>query len=118
MANTITVNKTSRGNKQFQGAFKEMWTVTGTVSTWDTAVAATAIGEIDVTVPGVTIGDMVLGVSIADDIDDGTDQASFSAYVSAANTVTVQISADNAEFSNAGIDDGVAFKLLVGRPNW
>ena len=118
MANTITVSNTYRGTNMFQGAFKEMWRVKGTLSTWDTAVAATAIGEIDVTVPGVALGDMVLGISVNDDLDDGTDQATMSAYVAAANTVTVQFAADNAEFSNAAITDGVAFKMLVARPAW
>jgi hypothetical protein len=118
MANTITVSKVERGTNQFQGAFKEMWKVRGTISTWDTAVAATAIGEIDCTVPGVTLGDMVLGIAISEDLDDGTDQASLTAYVAAANTVTVQISADDAEFANNGITDGIAIKMLIGRPSW
>jgi hypothetical protein len=80
-------------------------------------VAATAILEFDVTVTGVALGDMVLGISIAKDLDDGTDQCALSAYVAAADTVTVQLSADNAEFA---VDDlnGAVFKMLVGRPNW
>lgn len=116
MANTITVTKTDRGNKQFQGAFKEMFFVSGTIDDQD-AVAATAIGEFDVTVPGVALGDMVLGVSTTTDLDDGTDQASLSAHVAAANTVTVQVSADDAQFAADALNGGV-IKIAIGRPNW
>ena len=116
MANTITVSKTDRGNVQFQGAFKEMWRVTGSVTDSD-AVAATAIGEFDITVSGVTLGDMVLGMSFGADFDDGTDQASPTAYVAAANTVTIQWSADDGAFAADALN-GASFKLLIGRPSW
>lgn len=116
MANTITVSKTERGNVQFQGAFKEMWRVSGSV-TDSNAVAATTIGEFDITVDGVTLGDMVIGMSFGADFDDGTDQASPTAYVAAANTVTVQWSADNAEFAADALN-GASFKMLIGRPAW
>ena len=116
MANTITVNKTDRGNKQFQGAFKEMFFVSGTIDDQD-AVAATAIGEFDITVPGALFGDMVLGLSITVDLDDGTDQAGLSAHVSAANTVTVQVSADDGEFAADALN-GSTIKMAIGRPNW
>lgn len=116
MANTITVSSTKRGDVQFQGAFKEMWRVTGSV-TDSNAVAATAIGEFDITVPGVALGDMVLGLAFGADFDDGTDQASPSAHVSAANTVTVQWAADDAQFAADALN-GASFKMLVGRPSW
>ena len=116
MANTITVSKTERGAVQFQGAFSEMWRVTGSVTDSD-AVALTTIGEFDITILGVALGDMVLGVSFGADFDDGTDQAMPSAHVSAANTVTVQWHADNAEFAADALN-GAAFKLLIGSPAW
>ena len=116
MANTITVSKVTRGNKQFQGAFKEMWLVNGSVTDSD-AVAATAIGEFDITVPGVALGDMVLGMAFGADFDDGTDQASPSAHVSAANTVTVQWQADNAEFAADALN-AASFKMIIGSPSW
>jgi len=81
------------------------------------SVAATAIGEFDVTVTGVALGDIVLGVSIAKDLDDATDQASLTAYVAAADTVTVQLHADNAAFAADDLNTAV-FKMLIGRPNW
>jgi len=116
MANTITVSKVERGTNQFQGAFKEMWKVTGSVTDSD-AVAATAIGEFDITVSGVALGDMVLGMAFGADFDDGTDQASPTAYVAAANTVTVQWSADDAQFAADALN-GASFKMLIGRPAW
>ena len=116
MANTIGTLTVRRGNKQFQGAFKEMWTVTGTISDQD-AVAATAIGEFDVTATGVALGDMVLGVAVNVNLDDGTDQATLSAHVSAADTITVQLAADDAQYAADDLNASV-IKLLVGRPNW
>ena len=116
MANTITVSKVERGTNQFQGAFKEMWKVTGSVTDSE-AVAATAIGEFDITVSGVALGDMVLGMAFGADFDDGTDQASPTAYVAAANTVTVQWSADDAQFAADALN-GASFKMLIGRPAW
>ena len=116
MANTITISKTERGSLQFQGAFKDMWRITGSVTDSD-AVALTTIGEFDITVPGVALGDMVLGMSFGADFDDGTDQASPNAYVAAADTVTVQWLADNAEFAADALN-GASFKMLVGRPSW
>jgi len=116
MANTITVSKQEQGNVQFQGAFKEMWRVSGSVTDSD-AVAATAIGEFDITVDGVALGDMVLGMSFGADFDDGTDQASPTAYVAAANTVTIQWSADDGAFAADALN-GASFKMLIGRPAW
>ena len=50
-----------RGTKQFQGMFSEMWKVSATL---DAGSLADGAGESDtVTVPGVALGDMVLGVS-------------------------------------------------------
>ena len=117
MANTITVTKTDRGVKQFQGAFKEMWFVSGTVTDQD-AVLANAIGEFDITVDGVALGDMVLGVSVNKDLDDGTDQALFTAYVAAADTVTVQLHADDGTSFAADDLNTSTVKIAIGRPNW
>ena len=116
MANTATVTTVNRGSKQFQGAFKEMFQVAGLITNND-AVAATAIGEFDITVPGVALGDMVLGISTTTDLDDGTDQASLSAHVAAANTVTIQVSADDAQFAADALNNGT-YRILIGRPNW
>jgi hypothetical protein len=116
MANTITVTSTKRGKQQFQGAFDEMWRVAGTIDDQD-AVALTTIGEFDVTVSGVALGDMVLGIAVNKDLDDGTDQCSMAAHVSAANTVTVQLLADNAEFAADDLNTST-IKMLIARPGW
>ena len=116
MANTATVTTVRRGSQQLQGAFKEQWLVAGTITNND-AIAATAIGEFDITVNGVALGDMVLGISTTTDLDDGTDQASLSAHVSAANTVTIQVSADDAQFAADALNNGV-YRILIGRPAW
>jgi hypothetical protein len=116
MANTISVNATVRNEAQFQGLFNDMWTVKATISDQD-AIALTTITEFDCTVPGVALGDMVIGVSSTVDLNDGTNEALMNAYVSAANTVTVQIMADEAEFA-ADAMNGAVVKILVARPAW
>jgi hypothetical protein len=117
MANTITVNNVERGNKQFQGLFREMWTVTATISDQD----AVAIGDtitVNMTVPGVALGDMVVGMSLSVDYFDGDgDGAVISASVGSANTVLFTMHADVAQFAADALNDGV-IKLLVGRPAW
>jgi hypothetical protein len=125
MANTIATvtsesaesNSSSFGGEgAFHQLFNPTYVFTGTISDMD-AVAATAIGEFDVTITGVALGDMVLGVAVNANLDDGTDQCSLSAHVSATDTVTVQLSADNAEFAADDLN-AKTIKLIVGRPNW
>ena len=116
MANTIAVNSTRKGKRQFQGIFKEMYTVKATISDQD-AIALTAVTEFDCTVAGLALGDMVVGVSSTVDLNDGSNEALMNAYVSAANTVTVQVMADEAEFAADALN-GAVVKILIGRPNW
>lgn len=76
---------TERGTKQFQGMFQEMWKVTCTL---DAGSLTDGTGESDtITVPGVALGDMVLGVSF------GVSAAgvTVTGYVSAADTVTLRV---------------------------
>jgi hypothetical protein len=72
-----------RGNDQFRGLFTDTWDVTCTLDTAEIADQAT--GTDTVTVPGVALGDMVLGMSA------GVSEGGLvrRAYVSAANTVTI-----------------------------
>lgn len=116
MANTIAVNSTHRGSEQFQGLFSDIWTITATISDQD-AVALTDSLELDMTVAGLVLGDVVIGASCSVDFSDGTDQAAVTYYVSAANTVTMQILADKGEFAADALNTGV-IKLVVGRPTW
>jgi len=73
----------SRDNDSFRGLFSDTWTVTCTLDS--ASVADQAAGTDTVTVSGVALGDMVIGMSA------GVDEAGLvhRAYVSAANTVTI-----------------------------
>ena len=95
-----------RGTRQFQGMFSEMWKVSATLNT---ASLDDGAGTSDtVTVPGVALGDIVLGSS------HGVDRAGITvtAYVSAADTVTLRI-----QNESAGTVDlaSTTVKLVVGR---
>ena len=72
-----------RGNDQFRGLFTDTWDVSCTLDSASVDAAATATDT--VTVPGVALGDMVIGMAI------GVSEAGLvrRAYVSAANTVTI-----------------------------
>ena len=72
-----------RGNDQFRGLFTDTWDVTCTLDAG--AVAGGATDTDTVTVPGVALGDMVLG--FAHSVSEvGLIKR---AHVSAANTVTI-----------------------------
>ena len=72
-----------RGNDSFRGLFSDTWEVICTLDAG--AVSAGATDTDTVTVPGVALGDMVIGFS------HGVSEAGLvkRAYVSAANTVTI-----------------------------
>jgi len=72
-----------RGNDQFRGLFTDTWDVTCTLDA--ASINAGATDTDTVTVPGVALGDMVLGFAHA------VSEAGLvkRAYVSAANTVTI-----------------------------
>lgn len=116
MANTVGTPTVVRGTNQFQGAFNEMWEVTVTITDQD-AIALTDTMRISVTVPGVALGDMVIGQSITNDLSDGTDQCIMQAYVTAANTVSLQFTADAGQYAVDDLNNAVV-KLLVARPSW
>jgi hypothetical protein len=72
-----------RGNDQFRGLFSDTWEVSCTLDSASVLTTATATDT--VAVPGVKLGDMVIGMSV------GVDEAGLvrRAYVSAANVVTI-----------------------------
>jgi hypothetical protein len=74
-----------RGNDQFRGIFSDTWSVTATLDSASVATGAAGAATDTITVPGVVLGDMVLGMSVA------VSEAGLvrRAYVSAANTVTI-----------------------------
>ena len=76
---------TRRGTDQFRGLFSDTWAVKATLNAGS---LADGVGETDdVTVPGVALGDMVIGASLGVDLVGLT----VTGYVSAANTVKFRI---------------------------
>jgi hypothetical protein len=98
--------------RQFQGLFSEMWTVTITGA--DPASIAAGAEDIQTyTVPGLALGDMVLGFSFTRDLSVDAD---LFVYVSAANTLTIRFNNHNA---SVALDLAAGtFKVLVGRASW
>ena len=95
-----------RGNDQFRGLFTDTWDVSCTL---DTALIATTATTTDtVTVAGVALGDMVLGMSV------GVSEAGLvrRAYISAADTVTVVTYNPTAGSVDLG---GTTLQLIIGR---
>jgi len=81
-ASAVTVRA---GNDQFRGLFSDTWLVSATL---DAGSLVDGAGETDdVTVPGVALGDMVIGASLGVDLVGLT----VTGYVSAANTVKFRI---------------------------
>ena len=100
-----------RGAKQFRGMFSEMWAVK---ATWDPASAAAGAQTTSdtITVPGVAVGDMVLGVSLSTEV---AASPIIRARVTAANTVVLAI------ISGTGVTADMAsgtLRLVIGRPNF
>ena len=107
----VTSVTSARGNKQFQGMFSEMWAVKGTA---DFASALTGSGTFathDATVPGVALGDIVLGVSCGVDTVD----AVVAGAVTAANTVTLTLLNNTAGAVDLA---STTVKFVVARPSW
>ena len=82
---TATAVTVRAGNDQFRGLFSDTWLVSATL---DAGSLVDGAGETDdVTVPGVALGDMVIGASLGVDLVGIT----VTGYVSAANTVKFRI---------------------------
>ena len=111
MANAVTLSSYDDSVSQFQGAFKRMWKVIATAA-FDTNVAADAGEEFALTVPGVALGDMVIGVAPGG-ADPEPNVFTYQAEVTAANTLNVSVHAAAADTPLP-----TSFKILVGRPSW
>jgi hypothetical protein len=73
-----------RGTDQFRGLFSDTWSVTATLNASSLVDAA---GETNtIAVPGVKLGDVVLGLSMGVDLSG----LSVDPYVSAADTVSIR----------------------------
>lgn len=101
-----------RGSKQFQGAFTDLWIVKDTAC--DFGNAATGSGtfaSVNITVPGVALGDMVFAIAVGVDTVD----AVIGGAVTAANVVTLTLLNNSA----GAIDlASTTCRFLVGRPSW
>lgn len=83
MANATSV-VVRQGNDQFRGLFSDTWLVRATLNADSLNDGA---GDTDtVAVPGVALGDMVIGASLGVDLVGLT----VTGYVSAANTVSIR----------------------------
>ena len=100
-----------QGTQQFRGAFKEMWLVTETVNFANAATGSGTFASVDVTVPNVALGDMLVAVSVGVDTIDGVIYGA----VTAANVVTLTLLNNSA----GAIDlASTTCKFVVGRPSW
>jgi hypothetical protein len=96
-----------RGNDQFRGLFTDTWDVSCTLDSASVATTATATDT--VTVSGVVLGDMVIGMAV------NVSEAGLvrRAYVSAANTVTIVTynpTAGSVDLASTNL------QLIIGRP--
>ena len=101
-----------RGTKQFQGIFSELWLVSENALNF--ANAATGSGtfaSLDIAVPGVAMGDIVLGISVGVDTVD----AVIGGAVTAANVVTLTLLNNSAGAIDLASTTG---RFIVGRPAW
>lgn len=108
---TATVAKYERGAKQFQGAFTDAWNTSLTVN--PASIAAGAEDSATFTIPGLALGDVVVGFSAGVDLGATTLCA---VYVSAANTLTISLS--NLHASTALDIASSTWKVLIARPSW
>ena len=107
----VTSVVVQQGNKQYQGMFKDMWAVSGVADFADAATGSGTFATHDATVPGVALGDMVLGVSLGVDTVD----AVVVGHVTAANTVTLTLLNNTAGAVNLA---STTIKFVVARPTW
>lgn len=100
-----------QGKQQLPGVFSEMWMVTETVNFGDAATGSGTFASVDVTVPNVALGDIVMGVSMGVDTVD----AVVAGAVTAANTVTLTLLNNTAGAVDLA---STTCKFIVGRPAW
>ena len=108
---TATVATYERGSKMFQGAFTDQWNANLTVD--PASIAAAAEDSATFTIPGIALGDVVVGFSAGVDLGATT---GVQVYVSAANTLTISLT--NYHASTALDLATSTWKVLIGRPSW
>jgi hypothetical protein len=108
---TATVANYERGSKQFQGVFTDAWNARLNVN--PASIAAGAEDSATFTIPGITLGDIVIGFSAGVDLGATTH---CQVYVSATDTLTISLS--NLHASNALDLAASTWNILIGRPSW
>ena len=104
--------RVEQGVKQFPGAFKELWVVTDDACNFgDAATGSGTFASLDITVPGVALGDMVMGVAVGVDTID----AVIGGSVTAADVVTLTLLNNSGGAINLA---STTCKFIVGRPAW
>ena len=99
-----------RQREQLQGAFSEMWFVKDTALNFGNAATGSGtFASVDITVPGVALGDIVLGVAVGVDTVDGA----IVGAVTAANTVTLTLLNNSAGAIDLASTTG---RFVVARP--
>lgn len=109
MANATAVTVVKDGREQFQGIFDRVFEVRATMDIGDLADGA---GETNtIAVPGVALGDMVLGISF------GVTLAGFIAtgFVSAADVVSIRVQNESGTQTNPA---STTIKVVVARPGF
>ena len=97
---------TRQGNDQFRGIFSDTWSVACTLNA-DSLVDGAGTSD-TITVPGVALGDIILGISFGVSLAGLT----VTGYVSAADTVTLRIQNE----STATVDlASTTVRVVVGR---
>lgn len=105
MANATAV-VSRRGNDQFRGMFSDTWVVTATLDSGNLIDQAGA--NDNVTVPGVALGDMILGFSFGVDLAGMT----VTAYINAADTVTIRVQNESGGTINLA---STTIRLVIAR---
>ena len=100
-----------QGKQQLPGTFNEMWLVTETVNFGNAATGSGTFASVDVTVPNVALGDVLLGVSLGLDTVDAVVYGA----VTAANTVTLTLLNNTAGAVDLA---STTCKFIIGRPTW
>lgn len=101
-----------RGKKQFQGVFSDLWLVKETALDFtNAAVGSGTFASVDITVPGVALGDIVMGIAVGVDTID----AVIGGAVTAANVVTLTLLNNSAGAIDLAPTTG---RFVVGRPSW
>ena len=102
-ATAVTVRQ---GNDQFRGLFSDTWSVTCTLNV-DSLVDGAGTSD-TITIPGVALGDIILGISFGVSLAGLT----VTGYVSAADTVTLRIQNE----STTTVDlASTTVRVVVGR---